>query len=210
MEPNTRIEPVNPDDKAPRPYVSRAGAKLAAALDAFDLDVRGWVVADLGSQVGGFVDCLLRREAARVYAIDTCYGSLDWTLRNDPRVVVIERTNALHVTLPEPADLVTIDVGWTPQRLILPAADRHRRQSGPIVSLLKPQYEATPRERYRGVVRPECLDGVVARVLGEIAALGLDVRATVPSPIKGGGGMRNFCCGCRRASSTHRCTRKRT
>ncbi len=192
MERDRRIKAPDPGGEAPRPYVSRAGAKLAAALDAFGLDVRGRIVADLGSQVGGFVDCLLRHGAARVYAVDTCYGSLDWTLRNDPRVVVLERTNALHVTLPEPVDLVTIDVGWTPQRLILPAAERLRRPGGLITSLLKPQYEAAPKERRRGIVRPECLEEVVARVLSEIAALGLEVREVIASPIKGGGGNPEF------------------
>ena len=93
---------------------------LAAALSAFELDVTGLVCADLGSHVGGFVDCLLQRDAARVYSVDTSYGTLAWRLRKDPRVVVLERTNALHVELPEHVDLVTVDVGWTPQHHILP------------------------------------------------------------------------------------------
>ena len=161
-------------------YVSRAGAKLAAALDAFSLDVSNWVIADLGSQVGGFVDCLLKRGAARVHAVDTCYGSLDWGLRNDERVIVMERTNALHASLPELVDLVTIDVGWTPQRLILPAANRLRWPEAPIISLLKPQYEASSSERHRGVVLPECLEDVLTRVKGEITTLGFEVRDEVP------------------------------
>ncbi len=105
-------------------YVSRGGDKLAAALDYFGLDATDRVCADLGSHVGGFVDCLLQRGAARVYAVDTCYGTLAWKLRRNPRVVVRERTNAMHVSLPEPVDLVTIDVGWTPQSKILPNAAR--------------------------------------------------------------------------------------
>ena len=104
--------------------VSRGGDKLAAALDRFELDVAERVCADLGSHVGGFVDCLLQRGAARIYAVDTCYGTLAWKLRRDSRVVVLERTNAMHVSLPEPVDLVTIDVGWTPQAKILPNAAR--------------------------------------------------------------------------------------
>jgi predicted rRNA methylase YqxC with S4 and FtsJ domains len=103
-------------------HVSRGGDKLAAALDHFELDVARRVCADLGSHVGGFVDCLLQRGAARVYSVDTCYGTLAWRLRRDPRVVVLERTNAMHVSLPEPVDLITIDVGWTPQAKILPNA----------------------------------------------------------------------------------------
>jgi predicted rRNA methylase YqxC with S4 and FtsJ domains len=111
-------------DLTPDAYVSRGGDKLAAALAAFDLDAAGRVCADFGSHVGGFVDCLLRFGAARVYAVDTCYGTLAWRLRRNPRVIVRERTNAMHVSLPEPVDLVTIDVGWTPQAKILPNVAR--------------------------------------------------------------------------------------
>ena len=111
-------------------YVSRGGEKLAAALDHFDIDVADRVCADLGSHVGGFVDCLVQRGAARVYSVDTSYGTLAWKLRRDPRVVVLERTNAMHVVLPEPVDLVTIDVGWTPQSKILPGT----------AGLLRPRY----------------------------------------------------------------------
>ncbi|NOT00929.1 MAG: hypothetical protein HOP29_09895, partial [Phycisphaerales bacterium] len=96
--------------------------KLAHALDQFQIDPADCVCADLGCNVGGFTDCLLRRGARRVYAVDTGFGALDWKLRRDPRVVVMERTNALHLTLPEPIDLVTIDVAWTRQTLILPRA----------------------------------------------------------------------------------------
>jgi len=105
-------------------YVSRAGGKLAAALDHFRVDVAGCVCADLGSQIGGFVDCLLQRGAIRIYAVDTCYGTLAWKLRRDPRVVVLERANAMHVSLTEPVDVVTIDVGWTTQCKILPNVTR--------------------------------------------------------------------------------------
>ncbi len=111
-------------------YVSRGGEKLAAALNHFEIDVSDLVCADLGSHVGGFVDCLVQRGAARVYSVDTSYGTLAWKLRRDPRIVVLERTNAMHVVLPEPVDLVTIDVGWTPQSKILPGA----------AGLLRPRY----------------------------------------------------------------------
>jgi 23S rRNA (cytidine1920-2'-O)/16S rRNA (cytidine1409-2'-O)-methyltransferase len=102
------------------PFVSRAGLKLDHALTAFAVDVTGLVCADLGCNAGGFTDCLLQRGAAKVYAVDTGYGALDWKLRKDPRVVVMERTNAMHVTLPEPVGFVCIDVAWTRQRRILP------------------------------------------------------------------------------------------
>src|SRR5436309_10496612 len=105
-------------------FVSRAGQKLEHALAVFGLDVTGATCADLGSNTGGFVDCLLRRGAAKVYAVETGYGVLDWKLRKDPRVVVMERTNAMHVVLPERVRAVTIDVAWTKQRHILPAARR--------------------------------------------------------------------------------------
>src|SRR5688572_6706087 len=104
---------------ASRDFVSRAGQKLDHALTTFGLDVAGRVGVDLGSNTGGFVDRLLRRGAARVYAIDTGYGVLDWRLRKDERVVVMERTNAMHAELPERVSLVTIDVAWTRQRNIL-------------------------------------------------------------------------------------------
>src|SRR5687767_8878918 len=114
-------------------YVSRGGLKLAAALDAFGIDPPGYVCADLGSNVGGFVDCLLQRGAKKVYAVDTGYGVLAYKLRIDPRVVVMERTNAMHVELPEVVDLITIDVAWTPQHRILPNAIRLSGLCGRIV-----------------------------------------------------------------------------
>src|SRR3989344_5513527 len=103
-------------------FVSRAGEKLEFALREFGISVEGLVAADLGSSTGGFVDCLLKNGADKVYSIDTAYGVLDWNLRQNPKVKVIERTNALHAILPEKADFISIDVGWTPQKLILPHA----------------------------------------------------------------------------------------
>src|SRR3954469_9667302 len=103
-------------------FVSRAGQKLEHALATFAVDVSGRICADLGSNTGGFVDCLLQRGAAKVYAIDTGYGALDWRLRKDPRVVVMERTNAMHAELPEKVSRISIDVAWTKQKHILPAA----------------------------------------------------------------------------------------
>jgi len=97
------------------PFASRAGQKLDHALTTFSLDIEGKICADLGCSTGGFTDCLLRRGAAKVFAVDTGYGVLDWKLRKDPRVVVMERTNAMHVDLPERVELITIDVGWTRQ-----------------------------------------------------------------------------------------------
>jgi 23S rRNA (cytidine1920-2'-O)/16S rRNA (cytidine1409-2'-O)-methyltransferase len=175
---------------SPRPYVSRGGEKLAAALDAFQIDPTGWCCADLGSHVGGFVDCLLQRGARQVYAIDTCYGTLAWKLRRDARVVVLERTNALHVSLPEAMDLVTIDVGWTRQRRILPAAWRLLRPGGVIITLIKPHYEAPPDWLSGGVLPDDKLEQVVARVLDDLKRLGIHIERTVESPLRGSGGNR--------------------
>ena len=115
--------------------------KLEAALAAFRLDVTGLVCADFGCHAGGFTDCLLRHGAERVYAVDTGYGVLDYRLRTDERVVVMERTNALHCEPPRPVDVVTIDMGWTRQRYAIPAALRWLAPGGRIVSLVKPHYE---------------------------------------------------------------------
>ena len=169
-------------------FVSRAGLKLEHALTAFAIDVTGFVCADLGSNAGGFVDCLLRRGAAKVYAIDTGYGALEWKLRKDPRVVVMERTNAMHATLPEPVSLVTIDVAWTRQRHILPAARRMVGDDGTVVSLIKPHYEADRSQLAKGVLPESAVDDVVARVGEDIRLAGFDVLATVRSPILGAKG----------------------
>src|SRR5437773_618782 len=141
----------------PQQFVSRAGLKLDHALNHFAIDVRGKVCADLGSNTGGFVDCLLQHDAAKVYAIDTGYGALDWRLRKDPRVIVMERTNAMHATLPEQVAIVTIDVAWTKQRHILPAARRMLRDDGAIITLIKPHYEADPTLLRKGILPAEAL-----------------------------------------------------
>lgn len=175
-------------------FVSRAGLKLDHALDAFALDVAGYVCADLGCNAGGFTDCLLQRGAAKVFAVDTGYGMLDYKLRKDPRVVVMERTNAMHVNLPEPIDLVVIDVAWTKQKHILTSAKRMLRPvtesspGGRIVTLIKPHYEADPKLLIQGVLPEDQLDSVVAGVEADFAALGLNRLALTRSPIKGGNG----------------------
>jgi 23S rRNA (cytidine1920-2'-O)/16S rRNA (cytidine1409-2'-O)-methyltransferase len=172
----------------PRPFVSRAGQKLDHALASFGIDVAGLVCADLGSNTGGFVDCLLQRGAAKVYAIDTGYGVLDWKLRKDPRVVVMERTNAMHAELPEPVALVTIDVAWTRQRHILPAARRMLIDGGTVVTLIKPHYEAERSQLVQGVLPEAEVDGVVERVTADIRGAGFEVLQTVRSPILGAKG----------------------
>jgi 23S rRNA (cytidine1920-2'-O)/16S rRNA (cytidine1409-2'-O)-methyltransferase len=169
-------------------FVSRAGQKLDHALSVFKVDAAGQVCADLGCNVGGFTDCLLQRGAAKVYAIDTGYGVLDWKLRNDPRVVVMERTNAMHVKLPEPISLVTIDVAWTKQKHILPAVRRVIAEDGLCITLIKPHYEAEPKLLKEGLLPPEMVDQIVESIRADIGAAGFDLVETTPSPIKGAKG----------------------
>ena len=171
-------------------YVGRGGIKLRHALDFFGIDVAGAACADLGCHVGGFTDCLLQSGAASVVAVDTGYGVLDYKLRVDPRVTVMERTNALHA---EPIadrtiDLVVIDLGWTPQRLCLPVAARWAGSRGRILTLIKPQYEArellgTPQP---GILEESVAWDVAQRVVATLPSLGFCVRGFTRSPIQGG------------------------
>jgi len=162
--------------------VGRGGEKLQYALDAVGLQVEGALAADFGCNIGGFTDCLLQRGAVRVYAVDTGYGMLEWKLRQDDRVVVMERTNAMHVDLPEPVDVVSIDVGWTCQRYILPNALEQVKHDGHVMSLLKPQYEA-PEEWVRGGVLVEVkFEEVIRRTVDELAGMGVAVREVVRLP----------------------------
>lgn len=182
------------------PFVSRGGIKLDHAITHFEIDVAGLICADLGCSTGGFTDCLLQRGASRVYAVDTGYGVLDYKLRRDPRVVVMERTNAMHVTLPERVDLVTIDAGWTRQKHVLPSALRlllgaeaspanppeAGKMSAPqVITLIKPHYESEPDDLIDGILPDEKLDAALDRVMADIAAAGFEVVGTVISPIKG-------------------------
>ena len=171
-------------------YVGRGGIKLHHALDFFGLDARGAACADLGCHVGGFTDCLLQSGAASVVAVDTGYGVLDYKLRVDPRVTVMERTNALHA---EPIadraiNLVVIDLGWTPQRLCLPVAAKWAGAHGRILTLIKPQYEArellgTPQP---GILEESVAWDVARRVVATLPPMGFAVRGFTRSPIQGG------------------------
>ena len=166
-------------------FVSRGGQKLEHALIQFKIDVTGFICADLGCSTGGFTDCLLQRGAAKVFAVDTGYGVLEWKLRNEQRVVVMERTNAIHVELPQPVDLVTIDAGWTKQRIILPAAKRLLKPDGIVITLIKPQYEADQPMLRKGILPAEHLPDVMETVKADIASAGFQLIQTVTSPIKG-------------------------
>ena len=181
--------------RAKLPYVSRGGIKLAAALEAFGVDVEGAVAADVGASTGGFTDCLLQRGARRVYAIDVGYGQLAWRLRRDPRVVVMERTNVRYLdSLPEPVDLATVDVSFISLELVLPKVMGWLKPGGEIIALIKPQFEAG-REKVGkgGVVRdPEVHRAVLGKILGWAVDHGLAVRGLIPSPIKGPAGNVEF------------------
>jgi 23S rRNA (cytidine1920-2'-O)/16S rRNA (cytidine1409-2'-O)-methyltransferase len=171
---------------------SRAGAKLDHALETFGIDPAGWTCADLGCSSGGFTDSLLRHGVARVFAVDRGYGVLDYRLRTDSRVVVMERTDALQVHLPEPVRLVTIDCGWTRQALILPSAIRLLEGGGQVISLIKPQYEATPQQLCSGILPGETCPPVLATVRESIKHLHLRLLAETESPIRGSAGNREF------------------
>ncbi|MFW6335732.1 MAG: TlyA family RNA methyltransferase [Phycisphaeraceae bacterium] len=177
----------------PHPYVSRGGLKLAAALDAFELDVAGCVCADLGCSTGGFVDCLLQRGASRVFAVDTGYGQLAWKLRQDDRVTVLERTNALHVEPPpdgrKGCDLVTIDLGWTRQAKALPATlPWLKPDTGRVVTLIKPHYESGEHRPAEAETR-----AVAQRTLAEAETTGWRSHGLIESPIRGSkGGNAEF------------------
>ncbi|MGA9534154.1 MAG: TlyA family RNA methyltransferase [Anaerolineales bacterium] len=177
------------------PFVSRGGRKLAAALDSFPIEVVGRICADVGASTGGFTDCLLQRGAARVYAIDAGHGQLDWGLRQDPRVEVMERTNARKLSsLPEPIELAVADVSFISLRLIIPSIAGWLAPDADVVVLVKPQFEAKPAEvEPGGVVRdPAVRRRVVASAMGWCADSGLNARGGLRSPLDGPKGNAEY------------------
>jgi 23S rRNA (cytidine1920-2'-O)/16S rRNA (cytidine1409-2'-O)-methyltransferase len=178
------------------PYVGRGGLKLAHALDTFGIAVEGRQALDIGASTGGFTDVLLKRGATRVIALDVGHGQIDWTLRNDPRVLVFEHFNARHLQpsdLPGPVDLVTIDVSFISLRQILPVVPPLLRPGADIIALIKPQFEAGRTEIRKGVIRDAA---VHSRVVEEVSAaareVGLTPVASTPSPITGAKGNVEF------------------
>jgi 23S rRNA (cytidine1920-2'-O)/16S rRNA (cytidine1409-2'-O)-methyltransferase len=173
-----------------RPFVSRGGEKLVAALEACAVNLPDAICLDIGSSTGGFTDCLLQRGAARVYAIDVGYGQLAWSLRQDPRVVLRERVNARFLDrsiVPEHIDLVVIDVSFISLTMILPPVVQFLRPSATVITLVKPQFEVGKGEVGRGgIVREEAQrQRAVERIINCAAGLRLHARYTLPSPIKG-------------------------
>jgi 23S rRNA (cytidine1920-2'-O)/16S rRNA (cytidine1409-2'-O)-methyltransferase len=188
-----KVELVSPD----HPYVGRGGVKLAAALDAFGINPEGRRALDVGASTGGFTDVLLRRSALAVIALDVGHGQLDWTLRNDPRVIVREEMNARALSaadLPYAPDLVTIDVSFISLRQILPALVPLLASHADIVALVKPQFEAGREEvGKRGIVSdPAVHQAVIARVTDAAEALGLRRVNMTPAVITGATGNQEF------------------
>ncbi|MBI2330829.1 MAG: TlyA family RNA methyltransferase [Chloroflexi bacterium] len=196
LKPATAVQPDSTltVDTGPR-FVSRGGEKIEGALDAFKIDVTGFVCADVGSSTGGFTDCLLQRGATKVYAIDVGKGILHWKLRTDPRVVVMEETNARFVeSLPEKINFVTVDASFISLRTLLPVIGKWKVESG-IVALIKPQFEAGKKivSRGDGVVRdPEVHRQVLIDVLTFAKAEGFGLRGLVKSSLLGPKGNVEF------------------
>lgn len=192
---------------ADQAYVSRGGAKLAHALDHFALDPAGRTALDIGASTGGFTDVLLQRGAGRIYAVDVGYGQLDWRLRNDPKVRVLERTNARNLTaakIPEPIELVVADASFISLKLVLPAALALATPDAWLVALIKPQFEVGKGQVGKGgVVRDPALHEAVcddiARWLAEEQAW--QVLGVVESPITGPKGNREFLIAAREPAS---------
>jgi len=194
-------------DSGPR-FVSRGGEKLDAALEAFAIDVTGRICADVGASTGGFTDCLLQRGAAKVYAIDVGKGVLHWKLRNDPRVVVMEETNARYVeSLPEQVSLVTVDASFISLKILLNvikkwlfplssfANERGKKKENSIIALIKPQFEAGRKDVARGdgVIRdPEIHKQVLLDVLSFAQKEGVHIRGLIKSPLLGPKGNVEF------------------
>lgn len=166
-------------------YISRAGEKLQHALTTFDISVKDKICADFGSSTGGFVDCLLQNGAKKVYSVDVSYGELAWNLRNDERVVVMERTNAMHVQLPEKVDFISVDTGWTKQEKVIPNALENIKDGGIIISLIKPHYEAPKQYLYKGKLKEEHIDEVIEKAKQDIEGMGGKVIQIIESPIEG-------------------------
>jgi len=179
------------------PYVSRGGLKLEGALQSLELNPQGCICLDVGASTGGFTDCLLQHGAFRVYAVDVGYGQLAWKLRQDPRVVVIERTNIRHMSaevIPEPVDLITIDVSFISLKIVVPAVTAFMGRDARILALIKPQFEVGKNQVGKGgVVRDAKLHkGVIENLSAFFTAKGFSLGKVLSSPILGPKGNREF------------------
>jgi 23S rRNA (cytidine1920-2'-O)/16S rRNA (cytidine1409-2'-O)-methyltransferase len=176
-------------------FVSRGGLKLDYALDQFQVDVKGLAAVDVGASTGGFTDCLLKRGASKVYAVDVGYGQLDYRLRQDPRVVVMERVNARYsFTLPEPVDLATVDVSFISLEKVVPAVAELVKSGGYIITLVKPQFEAGKNQVGKGglVKDPQVHAAVLGRFINWAVDHEFRLLGLVASPILGAEGNKEF------------------
>jgi 23S rRNA (cytidine1920-2'-O)/16S rRNA (cytidine1409-2'-O)-methyltransferase len=179
------------------PYVSRGGLKLEAALQELPLDVKGSTCIDVGASTGGFTDCLLQHGAECVYAVDVGYGQLAWSLRQDPRVIVIERTNVRHMTadaIPAPVDLITIDVSFISLKIVVPAIIKFMKPDASILALIKPQFEVGKKQVGKGgvVKKPELHQQVITDLSKYFETIKLTPLSVCPSPLLGPKGNREF------------------
>ena len=181
------------------PYVSRGGVKLAAALDHFAFDPAGHVCLDVGASTGGFVQVLLGRGARRIYAVDVGHGQLHPSLQGRAEIVSLEKTDIRTLTpdrLPEPPDFATIDVSFISLKLVLPAVVNLVRRPAWMIALIKPQFEAGPRQLKKGIVRNTDVQAAVCDDIARfVASLGWTILGIIPSPIMGGDGNREFLIG---------------
>ena len=192
----------------PMPYVSRGGGKLEAALEAFEVECCGLVAMDVGASTGGFTDCLLQRGASRVYAVDVGYGQLDWRIRRDPRVVLLERCNIRHLkvsSIADPIDLVVIDVSFISLKLVIPSVVKFLSENAILLALVKPQFEVGIGQVGRGgIVRDDAKRvEVTEKTLRYAEMLGLHRLGVLDSPITGKKGNREVLIGLRRSRSDH-------
>jgi 23S rRNA (cytidine1920-2'-O)/16S rRNA (cytidine1409-2'-O)-methyltransferase len=179
------------------PFVSRGGFKIEKAIHELSIDVTGLLCLDVGASTGGFTDCLLQHGAIRVYAIDVGYGQLDWKLRQDPRVVVIERTNIRYATeelLPELFDLISIDVSFISLKIVIPAIKKFLKNDGKVLALIKPQFEVGKNQVGKGgvVKDPELHQYVIKDLSDFFSNTGFTVGPVIPSPILGPKGNTEF------------------
>jgi 23S rRNA (cytidine1920-2'-O)/16S rRNA (cytidine1409-2'-O)-methyltransferase len=193
VNPSALVDLIGPD----HPYVSRGGIKLETALQGFGIEVKGLTILDVGASTGGFTDCLLQHGARRVVAVDVGYGQLAWSLRNDPRVLVLERTNIRHLSnieIGEDVDGAVIDTSFISLRIVVPSTLKHLTKGSFILALIKPQFEAGKGQVGKGgVVRDEELQKTLVGDLSEFfSGLGLDVQGTLESPIAGAKGNREY------------------
>lgn len=197
LKPSTTVDPQVEItiEKGPK-FVSRGGEKLEAALEAFDLDVKDVICADVGSSTGGFCDCLLQRGAKRIYAIDVGKGILHWKLRQRQEIIVMEQTNARFVEkLPEPIQFISIDASFISLKILLPVVKGWIVENGDVIALIKPQFEAGRKEVSRGdgVIRdPEVHRRVLIEILDFAQSVGFSIQGLIQSPLQGPKGNVEF------------------